>query len=137
VINSSQERAELSFWKHLRRDGVPAVLMGAMAMAKPCVSTMVSGIPELIKDGHSGLLVPEKDEVALADALRCLLDAPQLASRLGQAGRKKVCRAFNLDHVADQLFGLFASELTGRVDPEMQLSTAPLIHAEGEIVEVR
>ena len=52
------------------RDGIPAVLMEAMAMAIPCVSTALSGIPELIEDGRSGLLVSEKDQVALADALR-------------------------------------------------------------------
>jgi len=93
------------------RDGVPAVLMEAMAMGKACVSTTISGIPELIDDGCSGLLVPEKDEIALANALRRLLDDPQFASRLGQAGREKVCREYNLDRITDQLFHLFASNL--------------------------
>jgi len=98
------------------RDGIPAVLMEAMVMAKPCVSTTISGIPELIEDGHSGLLVPEKDEIALADALMRLLADPQLASQLGQAGREKVQREFNLDRVTDQLLDLFASELEGQTD---------------------
>jgi len=102
------------------RDGIPAVLMEAMAMAKPCVSTAISGIPELIEDGHSGLLVPEKDEIALADALCRLLDDPQLAKRLGRAGREKVRRAFNLDHVTDQLLHLFASALAGKADRDIQ-----------------
>jgi glycosyltransferase involved in cell wall biosynthesis len=114
------------------RDGIPAVLMEAMAMAKPCVSTAISGIPELIEDGHSGLLVPEKDEVALADALRRLLDDPQLASRLGWAGRDKVQRAFSLDHVADQLLHLFASTLAGKADAETRPLAAPLTYAEGQ-----
>lgn len=96
------------------RDGIPAVLMEAMAMAKPCVSTAISGIPELIEDGCSGLLVPEKDEIALADALSCLINDPELARRLGQAGQEKVSRSFNLDHIADQLFHLFTSELVGQ-----------------------
>jgi len=111
------------------RDGIPAVLMEAMAMAKPCVSTAISGIPELIEDGHSGLLVPEKDEIALADALSRLLDDPQLASRLGQAGREKVRRAFNLDHVTDQLLYLFANELTGETDIEGRPLAASLAYA--------
>ena len=93
------------------RDGIPASLMEAMAMAKPCVSTVVSGIPELIEDGHSGLLVPEKDAVALADALSQLLDDTELARRLGQAGQKKVSDQFNCEDIAAQLFRLFDTEI--------------------------
>jgi glycosyltransferase involved in cell wall biosynthesis len=77
------------------RDGIPIALMEAMAMAKPCVS-----------------------EIALADALSRLLDDPQLASRLGQTGREKVRREFNLDRVTDQLLHLFARELAGKTDSE-------------------
>jgi glycosyltransferase involved in cell wall biosynthesis len=108
------------------RDGIPAVLMEAMAMARPCVSTAISGIPELIEDGHSGLLVPEKDEIALADALRRLLDDPRLASHLGQAGREKVRRAFNLDRVSDQLLHLFARELAGKTNSKVHAETHQL-----------
>jgi glycosyltransferase involved in cell wall biosynthesis len=92
------------------RDGIPAVLMEAMAMAKPCVSTTVSGIPELIVDGHTGLLVPEKDATALADALSRLLDDAALARRLGQAGREKVCDDFNLDSITSQILHLFLTK---------------------------
>jgi glycosyltransferase involved in cell wall biosynthesis len=94
------------------QDGIPAVLMEAMAMAKPCVSTTVSGIPELIEPERSGLAVPEKDETALADALTRLLDDPQLANRLGQAGQQKVHADFNLDTITDQLLHLFIGEIT-------------------------
>ena len=118
------------------RDGIPAVLMEAMAMAKPCVSTAVSGIPELIEDGHSGLLVPEKDEIALADALSRLLDDPQLSNRLGQTGWEKVSHAFNLDRVTDQLLHLFVSELAEKSDPEIQPLAASLIHAERSNIRV-
>lgn len=111
------------------RDGIPAVLMEAMAMAKPCVSTTVSGIPELIEDSHSGLLVPEKDEIALADALSRLLDDPQLAGQLGQAGREKVRRAFDLDHVTDQLLHLLADVLTEETDIERRSLAASLAYA--------
>lgn len=112
------------------RDGIPAVLMEAMAMAKPCVSTVISGIPELIEDGHSGLLVPEQDEVVLADALRCLLDNPQLARRLGQAGRAKVCCLFSLDHVSCQLFRLFAGRLAKKIDSRVQPLANSLVHVD-------
>ena len=92
------------------QDGIPAVLMEAMAMARPCVSTAISGIPELIADGHTGLLVPEKDAMALADALSRLLDDAALARRLGQAGREKVCDEFNLDSITTQLLHLFLAK---------------------------
>jgi glycosyltransferase involved in cell wall biosynthesis len=92
------------------RDGIPAALMEAMAMAKPCVSTTVSGIPELIETGHTGLLVPEKDAMALADALSRLLDDATLARRLGQSGREKVCNEFNLDSITTQLLHVFLTQ---------------------------
>lgn len=88
-------------------DGIPVSLMEAMAMEIPAVSTFVSGIPELIKDGESGLLVPEKDPAALADALRRLLLDKGLRSRLGKKGREKVCREFDVDKSAGQLKNLF------------------------------
>lgn len=107
------------------QDGIPAVLMEAMAMAIPCVSTIVSGIPELIETEQSGLLVPEKDETALADALARLLDNPQFAYQLGQAGRQKVYTAFNLDIITDQLLRLLTGELT---EPDKEnLSTIPML----------
>lgn len=99
------------------RDGIPAVLMEAMAMEKPCVSTLVSGIPELIEDGRSGLLVPEQDSLALAAALARLLDDPEFAARLGRAGREKVNREFNVDKITDQLLYLF----TNGADPKISL----------------
>ncbi len=92
------------------RDGIPAALMEAMAMAKPCVSTTVSGIPELIETGHTGLLVPERDAMALANALSRLLDDATLARRLGQSGREKVYNEFNLDNITTQLLHLFLTQ---------------------------
>ncbi len=112
------------------QDGIPAVLMEAMAMAKPCVSTAVSGIPELIEDGQSGLLVPERDPIALADALGRLLDDLPLAGRLGQAGRAKVDRAFNLDKITDQLLHLFNSELAGKTNPKWQSLATSLTYVQ-------
>jgi glycosyltransferase involved in cell wall biosynthesis len=58
------------------RDGLPTVLLEAMALGTPCVSTNVTGIPELVRDQVTGLLVQQKDAESLADALkRCLFDA--------------------------------------------------------------
>jgi glycosyltransferase involved in cell wall biosynthesis len=89
------------------RDGVPVSLMEAMAMGLPVVSTYVSGIPELIEDGRSGLLVQEKEAVALADAMQRLMEDEALCLRLGQAGRQKVAAEFNLDKTSAQLAELF------------------------------
>ena len=77
-------------------EGVPGVLMEAMAMAIPCVSTWVAGIPELIRSGIDGLLVPPSDTEAFADAIRQLVTDPDLRLRIGQAGRQRVLDKFDL-----------------------------------------
>jgi colanic acid/amylovoran biosynthesis glycosyltransferase len=92
-------------------DGIPNSLMEAMAMEIATVSTYVSGIPELIEDGVSGLLVPEKDALALADALQGLLEDDELRLRLGRNGREKVVREFNVDKSTAQLSDLFIKYL--------------------------
>ena len=88
-------------------DGIPVVLMESLAKAIPTVSTTVSGIPELISDGQEGLLVPEKDAVALADALQSLLEDRNYGQRLAKAGREKVLAEFDIDKSATQLSALF------------------------------
>ena len=77
-------------------EGIPVALMEAMAMEVPCVSTMIAGIPELIRDGIDGLLVFPSDSEGLADALRRLMDQPELRRRIGKAGRARVISRYNL-----------------------------------------
>ena len=72
------------------RDGVPVALMEAMARGVPVVSSPVGGVPGLIEDGHTGLLVPPDDVDALRGALRRLADDPALRRKLGRAGREHV-----------------------------------------------
>lgn len=72
------------------RDGLPTVLLEAMALGTPCVGTPVTGIPEVVRDGVTGLLVPEHDPAALADALARLLDGPDLRLSLAKAARDLV-----------------------------------------------
>jgi glycosyltransferase involved in cell wall biosynthesis len=79
------------------RDGIPNVLLEAMAMALPVVASAVSGIPELVTDGHNGLLVPPDDAAALADAIERVLDDVSLARRLGEAARTTVTESFDND----------------------------------------
>jgi glycosyltransferase involved in cell wall biosynthesis len=69
------------------RDGIPNVLTEAMASGIPVISSRISGIPELIRDGVNGVLVPPCDPRALADGLHRLLADSSEAGRLGSAGR--------------------------------------------------
>jgi glycosyltransferase involved in cell wall biosynthesis len=76
------------------RDGIPNVILEAMAMGVPVVSTDVSGVPEVIEDGMSGRLVPPNDPRALASALSGLLNAPQQAAMMARLARNTVVSRF-------------------------------------------
>jgi glycosyltransferase involved in cell wall biosynthesis len=89
------------------RDGIPNVLVEAMAAGTPVVATSVSGIPELIEDGVNGLLVEPEAPDQLADALLRLHRDPGLAARLRQAGRTTVEERFDGDRLARELASLF------------------------------
>ena len=79
------------------RDGIPNVLLEALAMELAVVTTPVSGIPEVIEDGVNGLLVEPGDAPALAQAIRRLLDDAVLRETLGVAGRRTVAERFSND----------------------------------------
>lgn len=89
------------------RDGIPNVLMEAMAAGKPVISTNVAGIPELIIDGETGLLVPQKDPQALAEALYSLFLNEKLARKLAKKGREHVLNNFNINYTAEKLNFLY------------------------------
>jgi glycosyltransferase involved in cell wall biosynthesis len=95
------------------RDGIPNVLVEAMAVGLPVISTNISGIPELIEHGVSGWLVPQRDAHALAAAIAELLAAPALRQKLGRAARAKVCRLFNAEANILALHRLFLACLSG------------------------
>lgn len=78
------------------RDGIPNVLLEAMAMELPVVSTDISGISEIVKTNHNGVLVPEKDALVLSQVLESLLRQPELRLQLGKAGRESVLAQFGL-----------------------------------------
>ena len=92
------------------RDGIPTVLLEAMASGVPVVSTTVSGIPELVESGSDGLLVPPEKPAMLADALDQILLDPKLGRNLARAGRAKVSQRFSIDRNAAQLLRLFQPE---------------------------
>ena len=93
-------------------EGVPVALMEAMAMDVPCVSTCVAGIPELIRDGLDGLLVPASSAEALASALQRLFDDPLLRRSLAVAGRKRVIEHYNLPRNVCSVASVFRQHLS-------------------------
>lgn len=88
------------------QEGLPVALMEALAAGLPTVSTRHSGIPELIEDGVSGLLAPERDDAALADRLAMLLEHPERWEPLARAGRAKVEAEFDCERLNDRLVGM-------------------------------
>lgn len=78
------------------RDGLPTVLLEAMALGTPCVSTNVTGIPELVIDGETGLCVEQGDPDELAGAIARLLDDQALRERLSHQARKLIEREFDI-----------------------------------------
>jgi glycosyltransferase involved in cell wall biosynthesis len=85
-------------------EGMPVCLMEAAACGVPAVATAVGGVPELVRDGETGLLAPPGDAEGLASALAGLLADPQLAARLGTAARQRAEAQFSLHrHVASLL----------------------------------
>jgi glycosyltransferase involved in cell wall biosynthesis len=96
-------------------EGLPIVLMEAMATELPVVTTPVAGIPELVEDRVTGRIVAPSDAGQLADALEELGREPELARRLGVAGREKVLAEFDIRDAAaelERLFGGLAGDRT-------------------------
>jgi glycosyltransferase involved in cell wall biosynthesis len=85
------------------RDGLPNVLMEAQSQDLPCIATRVSGIPELVEDGVTGLLVPAEAPEALASALQRLVSDPARRAQLGRAGRLRVASQFALEGNVERL----------------------------------
>ncbi|MBN1312807.1 MAG: glycosyltransferase [Anaerolineae bacterium] len=89
------------------RDGIPVVLMEAMACELPVITTPVAGIPELVEDEITGFLVEERDEVSLATALERLIVNKPLRDKLGKQARKKVQADFDIRKTSKELVMMF------------------------------
>jgi colanic acid/amylovoran biosynthesis glycosyltransferase len=89
------------------QEGIPVVLMEAMASGLPVVTTQHSGISELVEDGVSGFLVPEYDIDALAEKLQYLIDNPRVWPDMGRAGRIQVEEHFNNEKLNDRLVNIY------------------------------
>ncbi|MBA2580267.1 MAG: glycosyltransferase family 4 protein [Thermoleophilaceae bacterium] len=120
-------------------EGVPVVLMEAMASGLPVVATRVTGIPELVEAGVSGLLATPGRTDEIAAALRRLAESPELRTSMGRAGRGHVIAEFELSRSAEKLgeiFGGLLRETPDRVDHEAsgmlaypaQAAGAPVAH---------
>ena len=89
------------------RDGLPTVLLEAMALGTPCISTDVTGIPEVLRTGVTGLSVPQRDAEALAEALAFLLDDGALRVQVAMAARWLIETQFDVHHNAAKIRDLF------------------------------
>ena len=94
------------------RDGLPTILLEAMALGTPCISTPVTGIPEVLRHEETGLMVVERDEVALADACERLLSDQHLRGTLTLNGRRLIEEKFDIDKNTTKIRAFF-SEMTG------------------------
>ncbi|HWM10364.1 MAG TPA: glycosyltransferase family 4 protein [Solirubrobacteraceae bacterium] len=94
-----------------RSEGAPLSILEAMAAGLPVVASAVGGVPEIVADGTTGLLVPRDDAPALAAALEALLADAALRRRLGAAGRERVRERFDLAELRRAHLELYAREL--------------------------
>ena len=92
-------------------EGIPVVLMEAMAMEIPCVTTHITGIPELIRNGEDGLLVAPSDTDGLVTALARLMDDPAERERIGRNGRMQVMERYDLMRNVGTLAEIFRERL--------------------------
>jgi len=95
-------------------DGLPNVLLEAMASARPVVATRVGGIPDVVRDCENGLLVPERDPEALAAKIERLRSRPRLAAALGRRARETIETAHTWDAVARRFAAVLKSTLSVR-----------------------
>jgi colanic acid/amylovoran biosynthesis glycosyltransferase len=93
-------------------EGIPVVLMEAQACGIPVVSTLHSGIPEVVLDGKSGFLVPERDVDALSSKLEYLIQHPELWPEMGRCGRKFVEEKYDIKMLNSKLVRIYDALLT-------------------------
>jgi glycosyltransferase involved in cell wall biosynthesis len=103
-------------------DGIPNILVESLALEVPVISTPISGIPELVVHGETGLLTPPRDPAALADAIESLLRDPARGRALGRNGRARVAAMFDLERNARELAERFRAILAARDSPTSRSS---------------
>ncbi len=101
-------------------EGVPVVLMEAMASARPVIATQVAGVGELVEEGQSGFMVPPGDVESLMARIRILAGDAEMRARMGKHGREKVLADFDIETEAARLLRLFADQAGDAIRPEPQ-----------------
>lgn len=110
-----------------RSEGLPFILLEAMAMGKATVATRVNGVSEVVEDGVTALLVPPRTPDMLAQAVISLLTNRELGSRLGAAARRQVEERFGLDRMMREVETLYAELLSERAGREETQEGTPVI----------
>lgn len=95
-------------------EGLSNSLLESMAAGVPSIATRVGGTPEAMEDGVSGLLVPPRNSATLAGAMALLLERPDLARRLGEAGRRRVTQMFSIEKMVQQTESLYCKLLSAK-----------------------
>jgi glycosyltransferase involved in cell wall biosynthesis len=96
------------------REGIPIALLEAMAMARPVIATRVGGIPSIIDDGVSGILVPPQDPETLADRILDLLIHPERRKEIGRSARQKVAERFSSERMCGEYISIYRESLAER-----------------------
>lgn len=111
-------------------EGFPFVVLEALAMARPVVATAVNGVPEIIEDGRTGLMVPPQNPPALENAIRRMLRNPTWAARMGKAGQQAVTSRFTVSQMVADTVSVFEEAMPSlrtmsfRTSPEIQREAA-------------
>ena len=95
-------------------EGLPYVILEAMALSKPVVATRVYGIPEAVRDGETGLLVAPRNVGELANALRTVVENGGLRERMGRAGRARFEESFTLERQLAEMSSLYRALAEGK-----------------------
>src|SRR5215472_10494026 len=107
-------------------DVFPTVILEAMASAQPVVSTRLAGIPELVVDGETGMLISDGDSTALAHALEQLLRDPDLRLQFGHAGRARIEQHFRIENTVVSLMEMLERSCSQRAAVDVRVSQSAL-----------
>jgi glycosyltransferase involved in cell wall biosynthesis len=101
------------------REGLPRSILEAMAMALPVVATNIRGCREAVVQNETGLIVPPKDSTALAQAVSYLISHPEVARKMGAAGRNRACQVFDERQVQRRFVDTIQTMLSNQAAPDL------------------